>query len=74
MTDPVERLIAAWLDWEAAPTYRPVVIAKLAALAALGLPSSEAHALIAAARRGGYDVPSAVQRAVLDLTEYREAS
>lgn len=70
--DPIERLIDAWLHWEATPTSRPACVERLDAIAALGLPSNAAHERIAAARRAGYDVPSAVQRTVLDLR--REAS
>lgn len=65
--DPVERLIDAWLNWEHNPTSRPACIERQEAIAALGLPSNTTHERIAAARRAGYDVPSAVQRTVLDL-------
>lgn len=69
---PVERLIDAWLAWEANPGSRPACVEREAAIAELGLPGNATHERIAAARRAGYDVPSACERTVLDLT--REAS
>lgn len=69
--DPVERLIDAWLHWEATPTSRPAVVEIHEAIADLGLPANPVYVAIGAARRAGYDVPSAVQRVVQDLA--REA-
>lgn len=65
--DPVERLIDAWLAWEATPSSRPVCVERLNAIAALGLHSGETHELVAAARHAGFDVGSAVERAINDL-------
>lgn len=65
--DPVDRLVTAWLRWEQNSSSPHAVDEKEDALTALGLPGCEAHELIAAARRAGFDVPSAVTRAVNDL-------
>lgn len=65
--EAVERLVTAWLRWEASPSSHLAVTEKEAALAALGLAGCEAHEYIAAARRAGFDVGSAVARAVNDL-------
>lgn len=70
--DPVERLIDTWIAWDANSASRAAVAEREAAVKALGLPGCLAHERIAAARAAGYDVGSAVQRIVLDLT--REAS
>lgn len=72
--DPVERLIDAWLRWEANPTSRPACVERLDAIAALGLDSNDTHRYVAAARRAGFDVPSAVARTVNDLGGGRCAS
>lgn len=74
VVDAIERLIAAWLRWEASPSSHLAVTEKEAALAALGLAGCEAHEYIAAARRAGFDVPSAVTRAINDLGGGRCAS
>lgn len=66
--DPVEQLIAAMLHWNREPSSVTAVAERAAALEALGLPSTETLRAIADARRQGYDIPSAVQRVVLDLT------
>ena len=64
--DPVERLIDAWLAWEAASGSRSVCVERLDAIAALGLSHMDVDRAVAAVRGAGYDVPSAVQRTVLD--------
>ena len=67
--DPVERLIDAWLHWCDCPTSRPAVVEIHDAIAALGLPANTVYERVGAARRAGYDVPSAVQRVVQDLRQ-----
>jgi hypothetical protein len=65
--DPVERLIDAWLRWERNRGSPIAASERQAAIEALGLPAIDTQRRIADARREGYDVPSAVQRVVLDL-------
>lgn len=71
--DPVERLIDAWVHWDANRGSPTAATEREAAIEALGLPSIETGRRIADARREGYDIPSAVQRAVLDLRGQPEA-
>lgn len=65
--EAVDRLVTSWLCWERNPSSRPAVVEKEDAIKALGLASNETHEYIAAARRAGFDVPSAVVRTVNDL-------
>lgn len=71
--EPLERLIAAWVVWEDHPGHRGACIERHDALHAAGLPSCPAHELIGAARRAGYDVPSAIQTAVNELAPQEAA-
>lgn len=64
--NPVEHLIDACLLWEANRGSPAAAAEREAAIEALGLSSTETLEAIADARREGYDIPSAVQRVVLD--------
>ncbi len=76
MTDPTptERLIEAWIAWDATPGDQLTTRRRLAAITAAGLPSIRTHQVIAAARHAGQSVPSAVQTAINELSEIRRAS
>ncbi len=65
--DPVERMIGAYVRWDANRGSPIAVAEREAAIEALGLPSTETLRAIATARHEGLDVPSAVQRVVHDL-------
>lgn len=67
ISDFVDALVTAWLRWERNPSSAHAVADKEVALAALGLAGCEAHEYVAAARRAGFDVPSAVARAANDV-------
>lgn len=71
---PVEALIAAWLAWDQAPGAPWTAAGKVDALRAAGLSVTTAHERIAEHRRRGWDVPSAVEATVLDLTHHQEAA
>jgi hypothetical protein len=76
MTAPAltDRLIEAWVAWETQPRSNVTTDRKMGLLADIGLPCIETHDLVARQRDAGYDVPSAVQTAVNELTQWKEAS
>jgi len=69
MNDDLERLVAAWIRWEGAPSSPAAADRKEDALAALALPSLRTHATIAAHRRAGWSIPDAVQAALQEVEQ-----
>jgi len=59
--DPVDRLIAAWTAWEAAPSAYWTAGEKETAITVAGLTGRAAHHHIVACRRAGMSIPDAVQ-------------
>ena len=68
-TGPVDRLIAAWTAWEAAPSAPWTTRDKEHAITIAGLTGSAAHRHIAAARGRGMSVPDAVQHVLNSQNE-----
>lgn len=66
MTDPTERLIAAWMRWESAPSSATATREKFDAIRALGLDPIRTAETVADNRRAGMSVPDAVQAVIND--------
>jgi hypothetical protein len=66
MTDPVERLIAAWIAWDHKPSSSGAVAERLAAIEAAGLSALETQMRVARNRGRGMSIPDAVQAVIND--------
>lgn len=64
MTDWTDRLVTAWMAWDAAPSAASACVERHAAIRAAGLDPRLTHERIAAFRRAGMSVPDAVQSAI----------
>ena len=63
-----ERLIAAWLAWDRAPSSPTTVAERLNAMADAGLPALETQIRVARNRARGMSIPDAVQTVVNEMT------
>lgn len=66
MTDPVERLIAAWVAWERNPSSHDACCERVAAIKAAGSRYRTAQTHIATARSRGMSIPDAIQTLLND--------
>ena len=64
MTDPTERLIAAWIAWDLAPRAPGTATERLNAMVYAGLPTLPTQTRVARNRARGMSIPDAVQAAI----------
>ena len=64
MTDPTDRLIAAWIAWDRNPRAPGTATERLTAMTAAGLPTLQTQLAIARNRARGMSIPDAVQAAI----------
>lgn len=69
MTDPADRLIAAWIAWDRAPGAPGTAAARQAAMLAAGLPFLDTQIAVARNRSRGMSIPDAVQAAINAIGE-----